>query len=87
MTLIGVKGRSDRRRGVSISSDISRFIASGWATILSVDDVSSDVRGLLRLHSGYSANCDNSNILIRKYISSSGGGRSVMVEVDSRDSP
>ena len=87
MTLIGVKGMSDKRRGVSISSDISSSIASGWAAILSVDAVSSGVIGLLRLHSGDSANCDNGNILIRKYISSSGGGRSVMVEVDSGDSP
>ena len=63
VSLTGGRGRSDIRGGVSIAWDISSFVVSEWATILSVDAVSSGVHELLILNSRYSANCESGNLL------------------------
>ena len=73
MSLTGGRGRSGIGGGVSILSDTSSPIASGWAVISSVDTVSSGVRGQLRLNSGDSTNGDSGNILIRTCVSSYDG--------------
>ena len=87
MSLIGKRGRLDIGGYVSISSDISCSVASGWATISNVDAVSCGVRGLLRSNSGDSESSDSRNILIRSCVLSSCVGRSGMIEVDSGDDP
>ena len=87
VSLIGVRRRLDIWEGVSMSSDISSSITSGWGTISSADTVSSGVGGLLRLNSGDTENNDSGDILIRTCNSSSGAEISVMLAVDSGDSP
>lgn len=87
VSLIGGKERPGIRGGVSISLDNSSSIVSVSVAISSVDTGSSGVVGTLRLNSGYQENGDSGNILTRICMWSSCTGRSVMVEVDSENSP
>ena len=70
----------------SISSGISSFTIPGSGAIPSADTGSSNVKESLRLNSGYLGNGDSGNALMISGVSSSGDGRSVMVEDDSGDS-
>ena len=87
MLLIGVRGISDIWGSVRISLDISSCVDSEWGAMSSVDIVGSSVGGSLILNSEDSTNDDSGNILIRTYVSSYGAERSIMVALDSWDSP